>query len=250
MAICSSSFILQANSEISYKQPSKITIDKDEAQAYRDVFFHSKTVSYEKMLKKLSQNRVFAKQFLKQGNLTKKDKMALNIAIEDAIAKIYIHHYKKTHQPSKAAIKSFYLDHQESFQPTQKVSVSSIVTDSLSKADKIYLEVTKNPKRFDAIAKKESLEPLDITFKDISIETFAPAVREWIRKHKKEDISEPMKIGRFYYIDRLDKKVETIVDYEHLKDDIKTLLSNLYIHNNLEHHYESLKEEYEGIDND
>jgi len=248
--ILSSSLLLQANSEISYKQPSKITIDKSEAQAYKDIFFHSKTVSYKKMLQKLSQNRVFAKEFLKQDNLTKKERQALNIAIEDAIAKIYIQRYKESHKPSKAAIKSFYLDHQESFQPTQKVTLSSIVTDSLSKADKIYLEVTKNPKKFDAIAKKESLEPLAISFKDVPIERFNPIVREWIRNHKKEDISEPIKVGRFYYIDKLDKKVKTVIDYDHLKEDIKELLLNLYIKNRLENHYESLKEKYEGIGDD
>ena len=249
-AMLSSSLLLQANNEISYTQPSKITIDKSEAQAYKDIFFHSKTVSYKKMLQKLSQNRVFAKQFLKQGNLTKKEKLAINIAIEDILAKVYIEKYKETHKPSQAAIKSFYLDHKESFQPTQKISVSSIVTDSLSKADKIYLQVTKNPKKFNAIAKKESLEPLAISFKNISIAAFNPVVREWIRNHKKEDISEPIKIGRFYYIDRLDKKVQTVVDYKHLKNNIKTLLSNLYIKNRLENHYESLKEKYEGIGND
>lgn len=230
-----------ADTTISYNKPSSMEISKEELQSYRDLFLNTQTITDKKLEQELSQNRVFAKEFLKQSNLTHKQKTALNIAIEDILAKAYMEEYKQKHQPSQADIKSFYLDHEQSFKPLEKISISSIVTDSLAKADKIYLQLQKEPAQFDAIAQKESLEPNTVSFKNIEITMFSPSIRDWIREHNQTDISEPIQVGRFYYIDRIDNKTQESVSYENLEEKIKDLLSTLYIHNELNNHYDALK---------
>lgn len=202
------------------------------------------------ILNELLENRLFANAFLKDKNhIDDNTTIILNFAIEKALASLYIKRLKKQKQPDEKALKSFYLDHIDSFKPMPIVSISTIAVDSLKKADEIYIKIKKNPKLFEELAKKESIDPSASNgghYKNVPIITFAPEVREWIRKHKVGDVSEPIKVGRFYYIDRIDKKKKTDISYKSLKEDIKKILINVYIAEKIKEEFKKLKEE-EGI---
>ena len=87
------------------------------------------------------------------------------------------------------------------------------------------------------MAKKYSLDNT-IHYVNLPIDKFNLKVRDFIRKAKKGDISEPIKIGEFYYIDRVDNKKTLKPTYENLKPQIKKLLVNIYVNKLMKKMYE------------
>ena len=78
----------------------------------------------------------------------------------------------------------------------------------------------------------------NIKYVNLPIDKFAYNVREFLRSAKKGEISEPIKISNFYYIDRLDNKKTIKPTYENLKPQIKEILVNIYVKNLMNKTYE------------
>ena len=224
-------------------QPSSQDISSEEVKLYKKIFPQNAYMSDKVVKEKILRNRLFSNEYTKTP-LSEEDKKKLQLVAEWILALSYQEKIKKEHPPTEEALKSFYLDHKDSFKPTEIVDISSIAVPSLKKADEIYLTLKKNPEKFEEIAKKESLDPsakIGGKYKNVPILMFHPEVREWIRTHKKGDISEPIKAGKYYYIDRIDNKYKTSTDYNSIKKDIKELLENLYMKNILDKKFEALK---------
>jgi len=174
--------------------------------------------------------------FAKKYNLKDKDLIAKLGAIE-ALADAYRNYLIKKYAPNEKVIKSFYEEYKDNFAKTTIVDISTIKVKSLNLADKIYNELKKNPKKFDELAKKYSLDE-NIKYTNLALDKFNIKVRNFIRKAKKGEISEPIKIGEFYYIDRVDNKKEITPTYKNLKPQLKKLLVNIYVNNLMKKMYE------------
>jgi len=250
LAVAFTAVSLYATTKTCYEMPKNAEISKKEIEVYKKSIPTADLVPDSAVRNDLLKNRLFAKTFLEQsGSIDEDTKIVINQAVEKALANLYMEKIKRENQPDEKALKSFYLDHAESFKPLTSVSISTIAVDSLKKADEIYLKLKKDPKLFEEIAKKESVDPAASNgghYKDVPILKFAPAVREWIRKHKEGDISEPIMVGRYFYIDRIDKKSKTDTSYESLKSDIKKILVNAYLAERVKEEFKKLKEK-EGI---
>jgi len=239
------SIFIYANSTICYEIPKNIKVSKEEIKIYKNSITNGDILSDKTIKETILKNRLFSKAFLNRYKIDKKTKTLLNISIENALSNLYIEKLKQFNKPNDKVLKSFYLDHKDEFKPIEKVSISTIKVNSLKKADKIYLKLKQNPKLFEELAKRENLDP-QIHYKDISILRFNPIVREWIRNHKKGDISEPIKIGNSFFIDRIDNKTKTNISYNSLKEDIKNLLMSIYVNSMIKKEFEKLKKS-EGI---
>ena len=241
---------LWANPKICYNLPKDTKITNVDIEVFKksaqSPIFTSDNVVERELLK----NRLFAKSFLEKNNLKDNDvKRYVNLMVEQALASLYIAKIKEKNKPSDSVIKSFYLDHIDSIKPVEQVSVSVIALDSLKRADEVYLELKKDSSKFEAIAKKESLDPSASDgghYKDIKITNFAPVIRKYLREHKVAQVSQPMQVGRFFYIERIDKKEKSDVGYDSLKKDVKDLLSNIYLNQKIKEEFEKLKSK-EGL---
>jgi len=250
VAVVFTAVSLYATTKTCYEIPKNVEISQKEIEVYKKNIRATNLVPDGVVKDELLKNRLFAKAFLKESGFVGEDaKNLINQAVEKVLADLYIKKIKKKNQPNKKALKSFYLDHVESFKPLINVSISTIAVDSLKKADEIYLKLKKEPKLFEEIAKKESVTTTASGgghYKDVPILKFAPAIRDWIRKHKEGDISEPIKVGRYFYIERIDKKSKTDISYESLESDIKNVLVNVYLTKRVKEEFKKLKEK-EGI---
>lgn len=177
--------------------------------------------------------------FAKKYNLKDKNLVAKLGAIE-SLANAYREYLKKKYAPNDKVIKSFYMEYKDQFAPQTIVDISSIKVKSIDLADKIYKELKKDPKKFDKLAKKYSLDS-NIRYVNLPLDKFAFKVREFIRNAKKGDISEPIKIGEFYYIDRIDNKKIIKPTYENLKPKIKDILVNIYVNRLMKKMYEDVQ---------
>ena len=239
------SIFIYANSTICYENPKNIKVSKEEIRIYKNNITNGNILSDKAIKETLLKNRLFSKAFLKKYNIDKKTKTLLNLSIENTLSNLYIKKLKQLNKPDDKVLKSFYLDHKDEFKPVEKVSISTIKVNSLKKADKIYLKLKQNPKLFEDIAKRESIDP-QIHYKNISILRFNPFIREWIRNHKKGNISEPIKIGNYFFIDKIDDKTKTNISYNSLKNDIKNILMSVYVNSMIKKELEKLKKS-EGI---
>ena len=174
--------------------------------------------------------------FAKKYNLKDKDEIAKLGAIE-ALANAYRNYLIKKYSPNDKVIKSFYEEYKNNFSKETYVDISTIKVKSIDLADKIYKELKKNPKKFDKLAKKYSLDE-NIKYKNIALDKFAFEVRDFIRKAKKGEILKPIKVGEFYYIDRVDNKKEVTPTYENLKPKLKKILVNIYVNKLMKQMYE------------
>ena len=228
-------------------QPSAKSVDSKEVKLYKQIFPQNAYMPDSVIENKIYKNRLFTKEYMKRP-LSQEDKRKLQLVIEWILALSYIDKLKKEHAPTEEDLKSFYLDKKDLFKPVEIVDISTIAVPSLKKADEIYQMLKKNPEKFEEIAKKESLDPSAKSggkYKKVSILMFHPDIREWIRTHKTGDISEPIKVGKYYYIDRIDNKYKTSTDYNSVKKDIKELLENIYIKNMIDQEFEKLKSKVE-----
>ena len=250
LAVAFTAVSLYATTKTCYEIPKNVKLSKKEIEVYKKNIQSTDLVPDSAVRNDLLKNRLFAKAFLEQSGFVDEDtKIVINQAVEKALANLYMQELKRKNQPDEKALKSFYLDHAESFKPLTNVSISTIAVDSLKKADEIYLKLKKDPKLFEEIAKKESLDASASSgghYKDVPILKFAPAIRDWIRKHKEGDISEPIMVGRYFYIDRIDRKSKTDTSYESLKSDIKKILVNAFLAEKIKEEFKKLKEK-EGI---
>ena len=174
--------------------------------------------------------------FAKKYNLKDKNLIAKLGAIE-ALSNAYRQYLIKKYSPNEKVIKSFYEEYKDQFAPSTIVNISTIKVKSIDLADKIYKELKKNPSKFNEIAKKYSLDN-NIHYVNLPLDKFVFKVRDFIRNAKKGDISKPIKIGEFYYIDRVDNKKVIKPTYENLKPQIKKLLVNIYVNKLMQKMYE------------
>jgi len=190
--------------------------------------------SYVKMnTKEVLQKELF---FAKKYNQKDKNLIAKLGAIE-MLSDAYKESLIKKYSPNDKVIKSFYEEYKGSFVKTTKFNISSIRVKTIDVADKIYSELQKNPSKFNEVAKKYSLDD-NIHYKDISLDKFAFSLRKILRKAKKNEILKPVKVGEFYYIDRVDSKKVIIPTYKNLKPQLKKLLVNIYVKNLMKKMYE------------
>ena len=174
--------------------------------------------------------------FAKKYNLKDKDLVAKLGAIE-ALSNAYREYLIKKYSPNEKVIKSFYEEYKNQFAPSTIVNISTIKVKSIDLADKIYKKLKKEPSKFDKLAKEYSLDK-NIHYVNLPVDKFAYKVRDFIRKSKKGEISKPVKIGEFYYIDRLDNKKTIKPTYENLKPQIKKILVNIYVNKLMKKMYE------------
>ena len=187
-----------------------------------------KNVVEENLKKKI----FFAKKY------NQKDKaLVAKLGAIEALSNAYREYLIKKYSPNEKVIKSFYEEYKEQFAPSTIVDISTIKVKSVDLADKIYKELKKDPSKFDELAKKYSLDK-NIHYVNLPLDKFAFKVRDFIRNAKKGDISEPIKIGEFYYIDRVDNKKTIKPTYENLKPQIKKLLVNIYVNKLMQKMYE------------
>jgi len=178
--------------------------------------------------KQIKKEKYFASAFIKQYKIDKKTDEALSLAVNETLTTLYANKLKEKYAPDSKVIKSFYLDNKKDFAVDTLVSLSTIIVKTLDKADALYEQIQADKKDFEKIAKENSLDS-NIDYADISISKCAMPLRKWIRSAKVGDISEPIKIGNSYYIDRLNKKVTKSPTYENLKPMIKKMLVNIYV---------------------
>lgn len=179
--------------------------------------------------------------------MSKKVKTLIKLNSEKLLALLYIEKLKESNKPSDKVLRSYFLDHKDAFKPLQKISVTTIAVKSLKKADEIYLKLKRHPNLFEKFVKKYSEDPSKDSgghYKDISIDKFTPLVREWIREHKVGEISQPLKVGLYYFIDRMDAKKEVKVTYDSLKENMKKILEALYIKGAIQKEFKKLKQKY------
>jgi len=174
--------------------------------------------------------------FAKKYNQKDKDTIAKLGAVE-ALANAYRNYLVKKYSPNDKVIKSFYLEYKDQFAKETVANISTIKVKSIDLADKIYSELKKSPSKFDKLAKKYSIDE-NIKYVNLPLDKFALNVRNFIRKAKPGEISKPIKIGEFYYIDRLDKKKVIQPTYENLKPKLKKLLVNIYVNKLMKKMYE------------
>lgn len=237
---------LYGSQSISYQVPTDVKISSTDLKVYKDIFSPSNFVTDSKIKKRLLKNRVFTKAFFEQTKLDNKElNGVVTLAFEQIFSDLYERELVRKNLPDEKVLKSFYLDHKNSFKVVDSFSVSTVVFDSLNEADEFYLKFKEDSSFMDkVIADKNSY--LDIKdsehYKNVKLTNFAPQVRKWLRKHKTGDISEPIKVGHFYFINRIDKVFKNDSKYETLKDDIKKTLKAVYKSQKVEDEYKRLKE--------
>ena len=191
--------------------------------------FHSDLKNSAKLLEK---KLYFAKKY----DNSDKDIVAKIGAIE-ALYDAYRNNLLKKYSPDDKVIKSFYIDNKEAFKESTLVNTSTIKVFSVDLADKIYNILKKEPKKFEELAKKHSLDK-QIYFTDIPLANFSYKVREAIRVAKEHDILEPIKVGNYIYINRIDKKIKKDPSFKNLKPEIKKILVNIYVNKLMDKMYE------------
>ena len=211
-------------------------ITKEEIKIKKQIIPNGKYYTDESVRNVIKKEQFFANKFLKEFGETEKAKIAIKLAKQEVLAKLYREKLKEKFIPNEEAIKSFYIDNKEEFAPSTTISLSVITLKNIDIADKVYKELKKNPDKFKEIAKKYSLDN-HIDYKDVSIAIVAPQVRAWVRKAKVGEISEPFKVGKMFFIDKLNDKKTIQPTYENLKPELKTLLQNIYINKKLEQLY-------------
>ena len=174
--------------------------------------------------------------FAKKYNNNDKDIIAKIGAIE-ALYEAYRKNLLNKYSPDDKVIKSFYIDNKEAFKESTLVNISTIKVISVDLADKIYNILKKEPKKFEELAKKHSLDK-QIYFTDIPLANFNYKVREAIRVAKEHDILEPIKVGNYIYINRIDRKIKKDSSYKNLKPEIKKILVNIYVNKLMDKMYE------------
>jgi len=180
----------------------------------------------------LKKELFFAKKY------TQKDKALIaKLGAVELLYEAYKNELIKKYSPNDKVIKSFYEEYKDNFSKTIQVNLSSIRVKSVLLADKIYSQLQKNPSEFDKLAKKYSLDDT-IHYKNISLDKFAFNVRNFIETAKLKEISKPIKVGEFYYIDRIDAKKTITPTYKNLKPQLKKLLVEIYVKNLMKKMYE------------
>lgn len=174
--------------------------------------------------------------FAKKYNLKDKALVAKLGAVE-ALSNAYRNYLIKKYSPDDKVIKSFYEEYKAQFAPSTTVNISTIKVKSVDLADKLYNELKSNPSKFNKLAKKYSLDK-NIHYINLSLDKFNLEVRNFIRNAKKGQITKPVKIGEFYYIDRVDNKKTISPTYKNLKPQIKKILVNIYVNKLMKKMYE------------
>ena len=186
--------------------------------------------------KQIQKEKYFASVFLKKYGIDDNTSKALSLSLNDTLTKLYTLKLKEKYAPNSKVIKSFYLENRAAFTADTIVNVSTITLKTVKKADEVYSKIVKNKTEFNKLAKANSLDT-NIDYVNVSISKFAPKLRKWIRDAKVGDISQPIKIGNFYFIDRVNKKVEKAPTFENLKPKLKKLLVDIYVNRLLANQY-------------
>ena len=205
-----------------------------------------KLVKYEKMLLSyyipknkayeiINKELFFAKKYLKL--FPAKSKNIFILGGIKALSEAYRNYLIKKYSPNDEVIKSFYMEYKNSFLPSVKVDISTIKVKSVELADEIYKKLKKNPSLFYKMAKKYSIDN-DIKYVNLPLDKFAFNVRNFLEHAKVGEISKPLKVGNFYYIDKIDKKEHISVKYKDIKPQIKKLLVNIYVNKLMKKMYE------------
>jgi parvulin-like peptidyl-prolyl isomerase len=215
-------------------------VDKEIIKIQKSLLPNGKYYTDGSVRKVIKEEKFYADEYIKKYGIDSETKKALALSINKTLAQLLKNKLIKKYSPDDKVLKSFYYDHIDEFKPETEVSVSSITLLSLDKADEIYSKLKKDPSKFEEMAKKYSIKD-NTVYKNVEISKFALPVREWIRKAKPGDISEPIKLGKIYVIDRLDSKKEIKPTYENLKPFIKNILVNIYVNKLMKQMYEDAK---------
>lgn len=241
---------LLVGGEYCYKPPKKPVVTPQDLNTVAKVFPTLAHAPEENKRDLLLQNRVFTKAFFDEYKLDDDLKHQLDLSFENDVSSLYVRLMKNKIHPSEKVLKSFYLDHRESFVPTATIRYHLIVTDSEPKAYDAYHAIVNEGKDFETVAKKYSVDPSGkFGGKQPRVTTSAliPPLRMWVKSAKSGDISHPIAVGNRYFIVKLDEKKLNDTSYEHLKPDIKELLTNVYISQHIKEEYNRLKKKY-GVD--
>ena len=193
-----------------------------------------------------NRNTLFAKALLKKYGLSEEDRGYIDLKVAEALANIYMKKESDRFEPNEKEIKSFYIEHMDEFKPILKAELSLISVKSLELADRIYKELQKDTSKFKELAKKYSIDgtsEIGGKLGKVDLDKFPLPVREWVRGHKESEISEPIRIGDYFFVVQLHKKVEKKPTYENVKDEIKNLLKRLVKTKKLKEEYKRLKKE-------
>jgi len=180
----------------------------------------------------IENKKKFAQYFLKNHKLTQNEKEILQIALLNELYYLLKQHLRERLHTTPDIIKSFYLDHQKEFANQELVSIYSIKIANAKFADELYNKIKMQPEKFIFFAKKYSLDK-NYEYDDVSIDKFSFQVRQWLEKAKPGDISPPIKVGKFYFIDKLIGKKQITTKYDDLKPYIKELLKNIVVNKKL-----------------
>ena len=238
---------LYAESKLSIDINPKASFSQKSINLYKDLIFGS-DASEKYVENQIKLSKLFAKAYIKKYSINKIDRDILKLQLLRALSLMYINKLKQLHKPSEEVLKSYYLDHIDSFNPITKVSMQILTEKSLKKADEIYLKIKNDHKLFLDFIKKEDNDPVNrykTYFKNVSLMTFVPTVREWIRDHKKGDISKPIKVGSYFLICKLLDKQKPNKSYKTLKDSIKKRLLSMYMMHIVRDEYKRLSKESE-----
>ena len=208
---------------------NNVNIDK---LAAKEVKLLHQNIPYNSVVKSLKYQLFFAKKY----NFKDKNIIAELGAIQ-FLYSAYRNYLIKKYSPNEKVLKSFYIEYKDNFAPQTFVNISTIKVTSLKTADKIYSILKKHPSEFDKLAKKYSLEN-HIHYIKIPLSKFNYKIRQMIRKSKKGDIIEPIKIGNFYYIDKIDEKKTLEPTFKNLKPELKKILVQIYVDNLMKKMYE------------
>ncbi len=227
--------VLMANNTFCYKQPKDVMIKSSELQSYQNSLDTIVPQSTKDVKKTLLKNRLFAKAYLQEKGHNKKElNTLLRLAVENELATLYIKELKEKHAPTQKVVKSFYDANKNGLKEQTFVDIETYSTQNLQKADTLYLHYKKDAKGF---SKAKEVKK----YTHIKLQKFAPEVREWIREHKAGDISQPIQIGNYYFVEKLEKKESIKPTYDSFSPELKELLKALYIKNNIEETLEKLK---------
>lgn len=238
---------LYADSKLCINMSSKVSTSPKTISLYKNIIFNN-LVSNKYVKNQIKLSKLFAKAYLKKYTIDKTTKNIIKLQTLRILSLLYIDKLKKLHTPSEKVLKSYYFDHIDEFNPIEKVSLWVLTKKSLKRADELYLKIKKDHKLFLNFLNKQDnsiTNSYKSYYKDESLLTFTPQVREWIREHKVGDISEPVKVGSFFLICKLIKKEKPNKTYKALKEGIEKRLLAMYMRKLVKDEYKRLTQESE-----
>lgn len=213
--------------DVSLKIADKFDVSIQEVKVAKEKLPPYLVVPDDEIRRVALQNKLFTKEYLLNDKISEDDIIYIQNEFEKYISQKYQKKLLDGVDTNESVLKSYYLDHVDSFKFAPNVESSVIVLNNLKDAMDVFYDLRDKKGDFAKLAKEKSVEPSGANGGKLPLapmDAFLPPLRAFLEGAKEGDISEPIKVYDKYQIIKVEKIVNQDTNYESMKDKIRDIL--------------------------